>query len=690
MRRGILFIIVLVFLLSMSFASAEIIINEQPKESYSMGDSVKTSFKLKTTEDLDKDTFFSVNVLCNGIETEIMKTHVGEMEAGEEQEFGPSIPLLKSLLGRTTGTCKVKSVLESLSGDEYEYKLTNEFQIFDIVNLRLLSEEKSFDPGQELIVEGEAKKKTGEPVGSGEDSGFVEMKLIEGNSTLAEATDTVMNGYFFLNSTIPNDLKAGKYLVTLDVYEQYKGEKTNKGFMSYNLDVRQVPTNLEIIFDNSNTEIEPGTELKVKGILHDQTGQKIETEVNFTIENGQGETMKQAVKATDTFVTLPIKYNEPSANWSVFAFSNGLESEADFQITEKENAEVELINKTVMITNKGNVYYNKTLTVKIGNDTEEFNVSLGIDESRKYALNAPDGNYSINVLSEGRTLASGEMALTGRAVSVREAGRVFGSVWIWIFVIALLGFTSFIIFRKIHKKPFFGKARKKSKEESNDKSESRVRSKENKGGSLIDANKKAELSLSISGDKHNASVVCLKIKNFDDVKSNKGNISETLQKITDVADDNKAVIYENQDNLFFIFAPTKTKTFKNEKNAVGTADEIKKVLSEHNKLAKHKIEFGISVNSGNIVTKQEGDILKFMSMGGFTTNAKKLSSLSDGEVYLSKEAKEKLMSDAKTEKHNKNGVEFYTVKEMRNREENRKFISEFMKRIKDDDKKNKK
>ena len=100
----------------------------------------------------------------------------------------------------------------------------------------------------------------------------------------------------------------------------------------------------------------------------------------------------------------------------------------------------------------------------------------------------------------------------------------------------------------------------------------------------------------------------------------KGNVKETLQKITDIADSVKAVTYDNQGNLFFMFAPVKTKTFKNEKSAVELAQAINNVLTKDNRLFKQRVDYGLSVHSGPIIAKQEKEVFKFMGLG----NTKKL------------------------------------------------------------------
>ena len=130
-----------------------------------------------------------------------------------------------------------------------------------------------------------------------------------------------------------------------------------------------------------------------------------------------------------------------------------------------------------------------------------------------------------------------------------------------------------------------------------------------------------------------------------------------------------------------------TKTFDNEKKALELAQKIEKLLKEHNKLFRQRIDFGISLNSGEIISKKEGDILKFMGFGNFIINAKKIAAISDSEVYLSEKIKENLKSYVKIEKHKKKGVDVYKVKEIKEKEEHKKFISDFLKRLEKKDSK---
>ena len=660
-------IILLLFLtLFTSLASAEIIINKQPDEIYNLGDIISIPITIKSLNEASGS--FQMNLICEGHEFNFYKNGVG-LSAGEEKEMNPSLILTKNLIGELKGQCKIKGIFKE------EYILTNDFIISNLIYIQLTTEEIEFNPGENILIEGGATKENNDNV-----NGFINLELVNNDSSEnINQLETINNGFFSINISLPDDIQAGTYIVKLTAYEKNLEEITNNGLFNYNILIKQVPTNLEIAFENQ--EIEPGTNLRVKAILHDQTGEKIEANAIITIKNKNDKILEQLEKQTDEFLEFPIEYNEEPAEWTVVAVSGTLTNEATFKIKEKEDIRIELINKTVIITNTGNVYYNKTLLIKIGNDSSNIDVGLEVDETQKYVLTAPEGEYNIEIITDKGNKITGMAALTGKSIDVKKASGGVATIVrysSWIFIIMVLGFVTFMIFKKGYRRSFFGYIQSKKKE--------RDKLTPIKKNSMINSKNKAELSLSIKGDKQSASVVCLKIKNFKDIESKKGNANETLQKIVDMAEKNKAVTYESQNNLFFILAPIKTKTFKNEKNAIKIAQEIDEILTEHNKLFKQKIEFGISINYGTIIAKAQTSLqtkepLKFMSMGTLITTAKKISSLSNNEILLSEKMNDRLKSDVKTEKQNKEKISVYKIIEMKNKEEHKKFIRNFLNRI---------
>ncbi len=650
-----------------SFASAEIILTQQPEPFYNMGEIVNIPVKIISPVDINN--FFTLDLICNGKETQIYKEYIS-IDAGQEKQMSPLIPLVKSLTERSTGSCKIKAIMGE------EYVLTNDFEISDIISIAITSESKAFNPQEENTLQGQATKEN-----EGGVNGIIEVTLISPDATQTNTiTDVVKNGFFDVNLTQPQETKAGEYTANIKVYEvDFENEITNVGLVGYSFTINQVPTSLEIVFEEA--EMQPGNTLKVKTILHDQTGESVPSTSYITIKDSKNLIIEQVETPTEEFLEYNIIYKEKASEWSIVAVSNKITTESTFKILEKMSVDVQLINKSLVITNNGNAPYNNTVSVKIGSETKLIDVQLKIDEEKKYMLSAPDGEYGIEVLTSEGSSITGMAILTGKTISVKEltmAGRIAKHPGVWFFIIGIMGFMAFMVMKKGYNKTFFGyisKLRKKKQEPL-------------AKNSLVHSSNKAELSLSIKGEKQTATLVCLKIKNLEEIQSKKSMSEEILQKVVEIAESNKASTYENHDNIFFVLAPLKTKTFSNEKTAIKIAKQIEGLLTEYNRMAKQKINFGISLNEGDIVVKQEENIMKFMSMGTLITSTKKISSISNGEILLAQKIKDKLGSNAKTEKHTKEGIDIYTVKEIREESpENARFISNFLKKLESDNKK---
>jgi len=644
--------------------TAKIIINQQPEEIYNLGDVIS----IPVTIVASRDTLGSLNInlVCKDEEVDY-KRGIPPLSFNEEYKTDIYVPLTKNEIGELKGICKVRVYLGE------DYAITNDFRISDLILLKTNLQVLEFDPGENLLIEGQATRENNKPV-----NGFIELSIAEGNTSILSHLETISNSLFLINTSLPKNIKAGALLLKLNAYEtDPDGETTNKGFLNQNIRINQVPTSLEIVFESER--VEPGTNLRVKAVLHDQTGKKIPSTSTIIIKNENDKTMEQAEIATDEFFEFPVLYNEEPSKWKVIISSNELTSESFFTIPEKESIDIEIINKTLIITNTGNVLYDKEVLIKIGEEILNIDVYLEVDKSQKYIITAPDGKYNVEITA-GDSVVSEEVALTGKTIDVKKAPGTVGSLvkypLVWIFMILLLGFIVFIVFKKGSKKTFIGYPSSKTKKKpGKSKFVPLVK------GSLINSRNKAELSLSIKGDKQNVSVIALNIKNLKEVQSKKGNIEGTLQKTVDVAEENKAVTYESHNTLFFILTPTKTRTFKNEKIALEIAHKIKEILTHHNKMFKQKINFGISLNYGTIVGKQDKDSFKFMSLGTLINAAKKISSLANEDILLSDKMNNELGSHVKTIKQEKSGIDVYSIKEVRNVEGHKKFIRNFLDRI---------
>ncbi|MCK9595801.1 hypothetical protein M0R19_01295 [Candidatus Pacearchaeota archaeon] len=656
MKRGIILLFLVV--LFSSFISAEIIFNGELKSSYNLGESIFVPVTIKTLS--GTSGIFQMGLICNGSQINFYTDGVN-LVAGGEKSMNPELVLKDNIIGGSKGFCKVKALLGS------DFALSDEFKISDILTITGNLERNEFDSGESITLSGKITRENGE-----NSNGLVESSITTGdiNQNITQF-GTINDGFFSMNISLPKDLRAGNYFINLRAYEQdNEGTITNKGTAVYNIVIKQVPTNLELVLESK--EIMPGSSVKIKSVLHDQTGDSINSTAFLTIKDSADKILQQIEIPTDESLEYFIKTNEPPAEWKVFSVSNKLTAEGNFRIKENEDATIEIINKTILVTNIGNVLYNKTLLIEVGDTPLNLDVTLEIGESKKYFLRAPDGEYQISI-TDGDDNLSEKMSLTGNTIGVKEISGISFGILFWTFLILVLGFIAFFFFKKIYKRPFFGRMMHREKKV--------VKKNSNEDFILGEGGKtKAELSLSIKGEKQDASIICVKIKDLKEKKSGRGSASDSIGKIIEEAEDKKAVTYENQDYLFFIFAPIKTKTFKNEKTALESAETILKILNEHNKMFNQKIEFGISLAYGTIIAKLENDIFKFMSLGSLITSAKKIASLSKEEILLEMKMNDLLRLYARTEKKVRDGTPVFSITQVKKEnEEARKFIERFSK-----------
>ena len=674
MKRLIISSILIIFLVSLVSAEGSIFIHEQPSpgQVYNLEEII--SMRTTITPPLNEGGSYAIDLMCNGIKKFIQG---GTINRGVPETISKQIQLSKSFLGELTGDCRIIVTFTHSTGF-VEPLSTNDFKISNLMIITITSTQTEFEPSKELVIKGNVAKESGKE-GT---AGFVELQLLDGNTTILSKSETISNGFFMINTTLPSGIKAGAYLIRLNADEKdpESGSITNTGTANVNINIKQIPSNLEIVFENS--EIEPGTSVKIKTILHDQTGVSIPSSSFVTIKNGNNVIIEQSDKPTDEFYEFQIKYNEKPSSWAVVAISNRLEAISNFTIKEKEAIETSIINKTIVVKNVGNVLYNKTILINLGNISLNINVSLLVDEEKKYALSAPTGEYNVEVKTAEGSSITGMVSLTGREISVRESFGGFQEAMrhpsIWITLILILGFVAFLIFKKVRKKSFFGSIfpRREKKQ-----GQARIL---NITEESINApkNNKAELSLSIKGDKQDASVVCVRIKNLREMKARE-DVRNTLQKIKEMANEQKAVEYESQDMIFFLLVPLRTKTFRNEEAVIQIGQATKEILLDHNRLFKNKVDFGISLHHGDVIAKQEAT-LKFMSIGTLTTISKRIALLANEDILMSDKMNERVQRFAKTQRQVIDDFPVYSIRELKQRDQYKQFLNNFVHKMEED------
>jgi len=653
-----------------SFVSAQISIS-QPDSIYNLGD----EFNVELEVDKFIEGYFDVDLDCSEGETENL--FHGVLTAKVLQL---TRELTSVYIGDLRENCNIVASYED------EVKTGENFKISDEIKINLELRDISIKAGEEIVIKGNADKENGDSV-----NGFIDLSI--GDET--KVAGTVTNGVFEIRFVTKEDMLSGLYNLEVKIYdEDINGIKLNSGSALIELKVKQDPAWIDIALDKQS--ITPGQEITIIPFLYDQANSEIPEELVLRIISEGGVEFEKIVSGSQEFI-YTIKTNHPKGYSKIVVSNENLVAEKIIDVQEYEKVSIEVINNTVVVDNIGNVDYNGPIEIQIGDETSVKNIKIELGGSKSYELSAPEGEYSLIINDNEDTLHQGSVALTGNAVSINEIGRQAGIFLrypiVWVFILLIIGGVVYVMYMNNKKKKSVSypvdvinvKKPEKAKEEIKREVST---DKPNVGsvGKVIEEHKnvikpgtitKAEQVLVLNGQKQDAGIIDVKIK------GNLGKVGkETLNNAMKEVYDTKGVINQAGNDFIVIFSPLITRTTKNTEIAVKVAQKIKKILEEHNGKFKEKINYGISINSGEIIARKEKDKLKFTNVGNTINLAKKIADIADKELLLSENAHDKSRVNVKVEKSDKSkdNLELFVVKRVIDKERNKEFIQRFMRK----------
>ncbi len=664
MRQKILLLGLALILLCSVMVSAEIILS-QPESIYNIGDKLQVSAEVVSGEAGP----FKLNIICPGAEVNLYTS--------PNKKTGIDIPLTNAYFSnlifaagdfsKLRGDCIIRAVFLQENEESQKFKISDE------IKTSLSVDNMSVDPGKEIIIRGSAIKDNGNAV-----EGFVEIFV---ENTEIKAKQEIKAGSFEMKFSFPKDAKSGSYAVRAGAYESVGEERMNYGEASTTLTIRQVPTKIEVAVVKQTAT--PGKDFNFNPVIYDQAGDQIEGNVGIKAYDVDGRIIMQKVISSGQEEFISLNANATPGYWKIEAGAFGLKSTRTFNVEELEKVEFNVVNDTLVIVNKGNVVYKRPVQVTIGDEIIINNVELDVGESKWYKLTAPDGDYNIKI-SDGRETNEAMVPLTGSAIRVKDLqGSVFARFpLVWLFLIAILGLFIFVFGKRVINRSSYAYSWNKSPEKGGN-----IETEETIDAEEVDDSpmhvpeaghpERAEHSLALTGRKENSGILTVRI---NDLRNMKKACKETINSAIKTITENKGVIYETSDFLIGIFSSPTTKTFQNEMIAIRVSNSVENILKEHNRKMRQKLDFGISLNAGELIVQKDIDKIKFASMGKTIPLAKKIAELSRGEVLLSEEMQKKVMSGIKTEKEMRAGMNLYKIKEISDRGQHDKFIHGFLER----------
>ncbi|MFH1521600.1 MAG: hypothetical protein ABIF18_01445 [archaeon] len=691
----------LILILASSFVWASISISE-PLDVYNLGDILYIKLDGLIGAEVGN---LNIDLNCGNRTINLVKISARAFSLDESQSYSTDVILnsedLEVLnLSDVIGECQVVSSLGT------NFASTKTFTISNNIDVILSLDKPSYDPGEAITVSIEAVKSNGDLL-----SGFLE------GTNATSFSKAVENGFVSEIFTMPETIESGAYNLNIHTYDL----KQNKGSASISFNINQVAS--LIIMSLSNTEVMPGEDFTIGVEVFDQAGIEMEGTVFMKIISPENEEVESAVQSGE-FNTFNFVSNSSVGTWRAVGSFNNVVEEREFEMLGIQKVEFEIEDSILSITNVGNILYNKTINVQVGNETIELDLNIEEGEIRKFNIGAPNGEYEV-MIDDGDNSISRQVLLTGNAVSIsdfKNVGIFKAYSIVWIFLIIVLGGTGVVFFMRYRKtktvegdgivKRIIKKFRRvenrlpidsiypklrdaKATIKSHmgdslnltDKSpavqglDSKNYSHEDK--SMVDLTKRstgnAESSLVLKGEKYMSAIVALSVKNYD-------NLSEVAKKalheIVHEEQKNKGVVDWRDDYIFIVFSPIVTKTYNNEILATKTGMAILNKLNIYNKKFKDKIEFNLGVHVGELITAKVDGKLKYTSIGNAISLAKRISDSDSKKLIVSDAIRKKLIRDLKVDKGKDiSGNQVYEVFEIRDMSANAAKLKDLMKRM---------
>lgn len=621
-------------------ASAELLFT-QPQSAYNFGDELQMTLTLQPASEVTD--FATVDLVCGSQKVTLYRSLL-TVHGGAHQEL-PLNPRLDSpLFGSLNGTCLLEATFGNDDSRSSSFILTPHVEVSLVLPSTVLTPDTVFS------VSGTARKANGQPL-----QGFARLTLEGANSSF---TQPVYGGVFSFNTTLPAATRPGEHLLHVDTYEENsEGRSINYGSASSSVVVRVILSRGDIVLEES--EVIPGDAFTFTVTAYDQADTALERDVPYDIYQPTGDQPWMS-KLTKTGVreTVSLDTSAPAGYWKLEAQMGDLIVRKLFYVREHERIAFSLENNnTLVVTNTGNVPYRHSLEVLIGTYPIIKTLDLGVGESRRFVLKAPQAVYNVTVREGNNTFMASSLPLTGRAIAVGEVnGSFFNLWWAGLFIIGLLGIT-FLTNLYI--------ARRRARADGGNMSSlAPVGSARTLPAASLAA------GMTASGKREQAAVVAVRVDGKSALAQN------ALNTALGVAENVGASISQDTTHHVLMISPRFTKKLENDLLALQLAKEIEATLKGSS--PDGTFAFGIGVGRGEIIS----DALRgnFTSLGSFVPSTKRLANASKNDVLISDELHAAVRTQIKAEKVA--SANAWRVTSLISRDSHKNFIDSFLKRQK--------
>jgi len=199
-------------------------------------------------------------------------------------------------------------------------------------------------------------------------------------------------------------------------------------------------TKIEISLNKN--EFSPNENISYKIFAYDIDNKALQKKVSIEFINAYSSSKTLEVNSNEKN-TFSLSSDASVGYWKIIASAEGKTAQEIFSVKKSEQANLEIIDNYLVITNTGNAPYIKNIQIIIGDTILTKEVYLDTNEVKKVKLIAPEGTYNIKVSDGDKTITRNNVVLTGNFIAALDeqsnnALQKYPLVWIFLIMIFAL------------------------------------------------------------------------------------------------------------------------------------------------------------------------------------------------------------------------------------------------------------
>ena len=601
---------------------------------YNVGDDLSLNFTIARST--PSQGFLIAELRCDEGSMEIYKTPL-RLLAGEQKQISLAMKLDRFLTGNLRNACRVELRYSNESAQSERFEISSLALVF----VRAPSGETN--PGESVMLLGYVNKKNSRPL-----EGTIEARIAE---LQLAASAAVVNGTFNVSLALPRNARARAYTVLLRASERdSEGVVINEGNASASFKVPQILTSTTIALNSAL--LQPTSALYYRVLAYDQAEEQMIVKDNVTLTAPEQRVVWTREGYSGQLQQWDIPADATPGRWTLSADVGTLHYRVEFEIAALKNVSFRLDNGLLVVTNTGNVAYDGPLEVVIGETPTTVDVKIGVGEVAQYKLFAPEGKHAVRVNAANTSQEFGQVFLTGKSVSVKNADSagigVPGWVW-WMMVLLVVAAVVLHFYRKVRKRAYGSRTHTPAHEYLERARLQPVRAVAHEQLAARSPASSSLLQASAAGVKEECAIVAISIKNLAQLEQ-RDSAAATIAQLLHEGKKARAIIQTQDSHKLLILSPSRVGNPL--EAAVQLARTLERVLRQHNLTYALKIAAGVSVHQGQLILEQEDGEQRITSVGTAIIAAKRLAERAQQEqaVYVSDDVYHTLVGRIKVDK----------------------------------------